>query len=143
MTMDDLFITAQIIFEGLPPAKLSANGRRVSSWHAEHAMTKEVKETFGWQAKAKWEGPPLEGPLAVTWIVVWPKKSRASQRDLDNMVPLLKGVQDSCNGVVWTDDRHIVQATYEKRTDDTGTWPQGCIILRVDRYTEEPLPWKA
>lgn len=134
------FITAQIIFQGIPPKELSGNGRRrLASWEPECQLSRAVKEAFGWQAKDKWYGDPLEGDISVAWVVVWPKGSRRGKGDLDNLVPLLKAVQDSCNDVVWKDDSQIKSARYEQRKDDTGTWPDGCIILQVSPYEEEPL----
>lgn len=122
---------SQIIFTGLPPKALTGNGRRRTHHMVQHNLTTDTHHSFGWQARASWEGPPLTGPLAVEWMVVWPKGSRRGNTDLDNLVPALKAIQDSCNGIVWTDDSQIVDARYQQTKDTTGTWPDGCVILRV------------
>lgn len=132
-------IWSQIIFTGLPPRDLTGNGRRRTHHQVQATLTKEQKDDFGWQAKARWDGPPLEGPLGVEWLVVWPKGSRRGKSDLDNLVPALKAIQDSCNETIWLDDTQIVKATYQQARDDTGTWPDGCVILRVAPLVQRTL----
>lgn len=134
---DDDVLWAQIIFTGLPPKELTANGRRRTHPLVQHNLTTDTHHSFGWQARASWDGDPLDYPVAVEWLVVWPKGSRRGKGDLDNVVPLLKAVQDSCNGVVWHDDRQIVDARYAQTKDDTGTWPEGCVVMRVCEASPE------
>lgn len=137
--MPDQPVISQIIFTGLPPRQLTSNGRRTTHHMAQANLTAEQKQDFGWQARASWDGDPLTGPLEVWWLIVWPKGSRRGKSDLDNLVPALKAIQDACNTIVWDDDSQIVKACYEQAKDDTGTWPDGCVILRVAPLVQRTL----
>jgi Holliday junction resolvase RusA-like endonuclease len=75
--------------------------------------------------------PPLQGPVLVTLEAhlpiptAWSKKKQrlalsghifpTTRPDLDN---LLKGAADACNGIVWRDDKQIVEAKLTKRYSD-------------------------
>ncbi len=87
--------------------------------------------------------PPLDGPVSIDlWLGInppasWPnKKAMAAlagqtapitKPDLDNT---LKGIMDACNGIVWLDDKQVVQAIINKRYSAT---PQA--VLRVSEWS--------
>lgn len=88
------------------------------------------------------EAAPMEGPLAVAVIAVfpvpasWPKKRRAAalagevwptiMPDADNLLKVL----DAFNEVVWRDDKQIAKAAIEKRY---GAEPE--LVIRIEELT--------
>jgi len=74
-------------------------------------MGKELKESYGWQAKAQWKGKMLVMPVSVT-IALYFGDKRA--RDIDNYHKLSL---DALSGIVYADDSQIQKMTVEKFYD--------------------------
>lgn len=78
-------------------------------------MTKEArtkKEAIGWEARAQYQGEPLEGPLKLSVAFWWPDKRN---HDIDN----IKGLLDALTGILWEDDGQIVELHLTKGIDAT------------------------
>lgn len=89
--------------------------------------------------------PPIDGPVRIDlWLSVLPPASWNNKKamlaltgemapttkpDVDNT---LKCVLDACNGIVWIDDKQVVDAVIRKRY---GATPQA--VLVVDRWNPE------
>lgn len=72
---------------------------------------KTLKEDCQWQAKTQWKQPILTGPVAIEITLFYGDK-RA--RDIDNCGKLLL---DALTGIVWEDDRQIVEMAVAKAFD--------------------------
>lgn len=72
---------------------------------------RELKESYGWQAKSQWKGKPIEGPIKVTINTYHDNKRK---NDWDNFHKIS---MDSLTGIVWIDDSQIVQALVTKHYD--------------------------
>lgn len=59
------------------------------------------KEYASLMARNQWDGEPLKGDIKVTY---W---FHGSKMDFDNPLKLLN---DSCNGIIWEDDKQIIEA---------------------------------
>lgn len=62
-------------------------------------------------SKRQWDNEPLEGEVSVTC------RFYNARQDIDNMCKLLL---DSMNGIVWVDDKFIVELHLYKIKDDHG-----------------------
>lgn len=62
-------------------------------------------------AALAWRGPPLTGPIAITFLFY---RANARRADWDN---ISKSVSDSLQGVVYIDDNQICDAVIRKRID--------------------------
>lgn len=76
---------------------------RVKRWQSE----------VGWAARSAYLGDPVACDLFVKLTFRLPNKRRM---DADN---LSKGTLDSCNGILWEDDKQIVHLEIKKRVDST------------------------
>lgn len=72
---------------------------------------KRTKEDYFWQAKAQYNGVPLSGELKVELVVYFRSKATS---DIDNVC---KATLDSLTGLLWDDDRQIVELHIYKRQD--------------------------
>ena len=70
-----------------------------------------MKEDYYYQARAQYKGPILQGPLAIQVHVHFRSGKTC---DLDNA---LKASLDSLTGVLWEDDRQIVELHAYKHQD--------------------------
>lgn len=136
--LEDDFIPVLLLFVGVPPKELSANNRHGKRGQHISAISGPVKEAFMWQAKNSYHGAPLQGLLAAEWKIIWPR-TRRGRYDIDSLASLLKPIQDSLQGVVYTNDSQIRRATYEQVKDQTGTWDDGGVSLTVWRYHGEDV----
>ena len=71
---------------------------------------KAAKESIGWEIKKQYRSKPLKCPIGVDIDFYVPN----SRSDLDN---LLKGVLDCMSGLVYEDDRQIIQILTNKWID--------------------------
>jgi len=91
-----------------------------SSGHAIHAFKASVRLA----AREAYGGPPLEGPLCVEAVFVFPRPKRLQKKksppgriphdtgkDIDN---LCKGLFDALNELTWRDDRQVCSAMIRK-----------------------------
>lgn len=69
-----------------------------------------TKDAIGWEAKAAFDGEPMDGELVVTVDLFFPDRRR---RDLDN----IKGLIDALTGIVWEDDSMIYDLHIRKFID--------------------------
>lgn len=104
---------------------VNAGGRTFSSnYTPKRDPVNAFKATIQMAAQQAYQGPPLEGPVALTLCFVFPRpkclcwKKRAMPRvwhiskpDLDNVV---KAVKDSLKSTVWRDDAQVCRLTVEK-----------------------------
>ena len=83
--------------------------------------------------------PPMDGPMQIDlWLSITPPASWSNKKalaalsgetapttkpDLDNT---LKGILDACNGIVWHDDKQVVEAGIHKRYSTT---PQAVMVV--------------
>ena len=123
------YIARRLRMPGVPPKELSANNRNGLRPQHLNRIVSKVKESFNASAVEQWPFPPIDFEIDATWTVIWPKGRR--KYDIDSLAALLKPVQDCLQGVVYVNDSQIVRATYVQGRDDTGTWPDGCVILDV------------
>jgi Holliday junction resolvase RusA-like endonuclease len=81
--------------------------------HPVHAF----KATCRMAAAEAYQGPPLDGPLAVTLLFLFPakakraRKPKATRPDCDN---LAKSLLDALNGRLFVDDSQVVRLAIEK-----------------------------
>lgn len=100
------------------------------------------KATMAMAAKEAYQGPPLDGPLALTFIAVLPRpsnmrwKTRPQPRkyherkpDFDN---LLKSV-DALTKILWRDDSQISKVSFEKHIAAGDEQPH--VVVTVERLT--------
>lgn len=71
---------------------------------------RSIKEDIGWQVKKGYRGKPLKG-LVIVDVVFYFKNNRS---DIDNC---LKGLLDSLRGIIYEDDKQIVELHVWKNVD--------------------------
>lgn len=82
---------------------------------------------------------PLAGPISLTVVAYFPcpktderkrkpcpERWSMSQKDADN---ILKAVGDAGNGVLWNDDRQVVNASVQKRIAAQGQPPRTLVLV--------------
>ncbi len=99
--------------------------RKRSYRRGQHTVRVDTPEAADWKARAAlcareaYQGPPLEGALAVEITVAklkpksWPKKRNwwTTKSDLDNYC---KSTFDALTGIIWRDDAQVVRLYMEK-----------------------------
>lgn len=97
---------------------VNAGGRTFSTnYTPSKSPANDFKATVRMAAAQAYQGPPLEGPLAMTLVCVFPCKSKrarkpkATRPDCDN---LAKCAADALNGLLYVDDGQIVRLHVEK-----------------------------
>lgn len=111
---DDAF---SITLPGIPNTKLRPRFSKRKGKVITYNSQSEEEETVGWRLRSRiGTKKPFEGPIIVSTIFVfawpksWPKKKRPthhmSKPDIDN---LIKWIGDVGNGILWHDDRQIVE----------------------------------
>lgn len=75
------------------------------------AEGKAIKESFAKQLKQQWKEEPLKGDVRLS-IVFFHGDNR--KRDIDNFT---KGLLDSMNGIIFTDDNQITELYLRKEID--------------------------
>ena len=91
-------------------------------------VTKEgkvAKEGMGWEVKSQWKKKPITGDVSIL-IYLYMKDKRS---DIDNV---LKGLLDCMTGIVWQDDKQIIELHVFKYIDRT--CPR--IELEIESLTE-------
>ena len=72
---------------------------------------KTLKESYQWQAKAQYQGHPIESPVSVVMELFMGTKRKC---DIDNFNKICF---DSLTGIVWNDDSQIQQLIIKKSYD--------------------------
>jgi Holliday junction resolvase RusA-like endonuclease len=117
---------------------IRVNGRTivVSAFRDSPAAT--FKATCKLAASAAHSGPPIEGPLGLTLIFVFPRlkgntdsgrRPYIGRKDMDN---LCKSVLDSLNKLIWKDDRQIVHLMCSKAEAAMDEQPHVEVVLWKD-----------
>ena len=104
-------------------ARARRAGPRIIMYDPQSAEKKAEKKLI----RSQWEGNPLHGPLKVTitffmkmpsWatkkdtcLIGWGVNKHVAKPDLDN---LAKKILDECTGIVWDDDRQVVELNLKK-----------------------------
>lgn len=103
-------LTIEIL--GTPQTKLRPRFSRYKGRVRTYDCQSEEKNTTRWLMKSKMRAPPLEGPLVVEMEFHF-ARPRSVKRlyptvkpDIDNVV---KAVLDNGNGILWEDDRLIIE----------------------------------
>ena len=133
-----------IIIRGQPIAKRRPRFFRRGNFVGTYNDQQTEEGRFMLQAKAKWNDPPLEGPIALKcWFWFdFPKSMSKKKRedavhtkrpDLDNLV---KFVKDCLNGIVWKDDSQVVTLTAKKLYDREGEGARTEIIIAYGKVLE-------
>lgn len=84
---------------------------------------RENKEAIGWEVRSQYHGKPLQAPLGVEIQLYWPTRRN---HDIDN----IKGLLDSCTGILWKDDGQIVELHLTKHYDKGN----GRVEMQVTEY---------
>ena len=85
--------------------------RSVGSRHYMIKKARDLKEDYQWQAKQQYKGKILTEELAVN-IILYFKDNRV--RDWDNWHKIS---MDALSGIVWQDDKQIIEAHVFKEYD--------------------------
>lgn len=72
---------------------------------------KSTKEAMAWEAKSQYRGEPLKGELILNVMFYFSSK----RKDIDNS---LKALFDCLSGILWEDDRQIVEMHVFKLIDE-------------------------
>lgn len=123
----------------VPDADLSPNAR---THHMVRARKiRQLRQFVGWSARVDAPARPIEGPVAMTVTIGWPK--RRPGMDLDNATSCLKGPID---GIVdagfLVDDKQIVALTVRQQKwsewKDSGGWlhPQGLMAFEIEEVEQ-------
>jgi crossover junction endodeoxyribonuclease RusA len=75
------------------------------------AAGKSIKLGYQWEAKAQWNGKPLQGDVALSVVFYFKDKRR---RDLDNQNKL---VLDALTGIAYEDDSQIASLSLTRAYD--------------------------
>ena len=125
-----------LYFDVIPRAKERPrfyNGRAVTS-----GKTRQFEKSLRLEARLKYTGQPLEGPLRCEMEFIFPVPSSRTKSfkkaclegcephqikpDLDNLAK----VKDAMNGIIWKDDSQIaverLSKSYESKTKKTGIY---------------------
>jgi Holliday junction resolvase RusA-like endonuclease len=78
-----------------------------------------------WVVQNEWQGPPLEGPVRLWLVFVFPRPKSAPKRQppawkdkKPDMDKLFRLVGDALTGIVYRDDAQIASAIIDKRYGD-------------------------
>lgn len=124
----------RVIVPGVPDPELSPNARVHRMVKAR--KVKQWRETAGWAAKAAAPVEPIAGPVKVTATICWPKGRK--RHDADNAVSLCKPLFDGLTGIIWQDDRQIVELSVRQdKLTEAGrdVYPFGCTFVDVEELT--------
>lgn len=122
-----------------PTSVKTANGRKA---HPIVAFKASIKH----EAKLAYSGKPLEGPIRLDCIFVFPRpkamlwKKRPMPRvphttkpDTDNIT---KAVKDALTGIVWRDDSQVYQEFCTKWIASGDEQPKTIVMIREHRETD-------
>lgn len=118
--------------------KFARRGAFVTTYTPEKTQNYEALVRMA-ASEAMQGNPPLDGPVQIDlWLGIAPPASWSNKKamaalsgetapttkpDLDNT---LKGILDACNGIVWGDDKQVVEAIIRKRYAAT---PQAVLVV--------------
>lgn len=117
---------------------IQSNGKAfASNYTPAKAPINDFKATVRLAASEAYKGAPLDAPLGVRLVFVFPRvgkskdplrKHKTTKPDADN---LAKGIMDSLNGLLWTDDKLIASLHATKMTASLDEQPH----VEVDVWT--------
>lgn len=87
---------------------------------------KETKEAVAWEVKSQWNKQPIKDPIAVQ-VKFYFKDKRGL--DIDGG---LKSLFDCMTGIVWVDDRQIVEAHVFKFIDKDNPRTEVQLLWKTD-----------
>ena len=79
--------------------------------------SKKLKQDFSLLVKSKYKGQPLSCPLSVTISIS--RNLQPTNNNFGDVDNLAKFVLDACNGILWQDDRLIVDLLVYKFFTDS------------------------
>jgi len=91
----------KLTIQGRPPALNDRTGIGKQGHGYTTKAAKDYQKDVALQARTQYQGPPLEGQLAVLYVV----GIANGRRDWDASY---KDIQDALSGIAWGDDRQIV-----------------------------------
>ena len=124
----------RVIVPGVPDPELSPNARVHRMVRAR--KVKQFRETAGWAAKAAAPDSPITGPVRVIATICWPKGRK--RHDADNAVSLCKPLFDGLSGIIWQDDRQIVELSVRQdKLTDAGRdlYPYGAVVVDIEEVS--------
>ena len=90
----------RVIVPCVPDSDIGPNGRL--HWAVKARKVKQLREFVGWHARENAPDEPMTGAVVLRVSVGWPKGRK--RHDDDNMVALLKAVQDGLTDAGWWKD---------------------------------------
>ena len=111
--------TTKFTVEGKPQPKERPRKNKQGGFYTPQ-KTKDYESIVGWSARSVYKGNPNENPMFVTLNIYFrlPKKTKNKEGDwcmknvdVDNIA---KSVLDGLNGIVWDDDKQVVDLRVKK-----------------------------
>lgn len=101
----------------VPKARARTVQKGGRTWSFTPKKTLDFEKELQTYVKSVYRGQPLNHPLMV-WVSYYIKKPKTCKRDYPTTRPdgdnYMKSVQDSLNGILWTDDSIIIDGRYSK-----------------------------
>jgi crossover junction endodeoxyribonuclease RusA len=114
------------VIPGPPRPKQRARRGRNGHWYTPVETREYERRVKVWAFRAAYmhdEGWPMDAAYRVEVVLYMPDKRT---RDGDNV---LKSIQDGANGVLWRDDRQVVETTVRKDLDRDD--PRAEVVVEV------------
>lgn len=99
----------RIVLKTMPPA-LNATYRSGKGRFYKDRGASLAQKAVAWEIRNQYRGKPLEGPVAVEMTFWWKNK----RKDIDSSI---KATLDACTGILWLDDRQVVDLHVWKECD--------------------------
>jgi Holliday junction resolvase RusA-like endonuclease len=132
-----------------PRAAMAGGHARVYGAAKDHPIH-AFKAAVMHRANAEYDMAPHDGPVAISVLCVlprpkhmfWktkpmPRERHIGRPDADN---IFKAVTDSLNGLVFTDDSRIYEATVVKAIAAGDEQPHCEVVIRLEDWTDPLLP---